>query len=229
MKDRRDEKIRQLERRLLKANRVGAEELREIVAAPQLLEKINARIKLALETEEEAARLKASVWSFPKIGFAFGAVAAIVLALAVGFVFFPAADFSARQLTEKVVAPAIDEPTEFNGQPDIEESGENEIAAVRKTGFKSKRWKSERRARVVNSTRRARPANPEPEEAFYPLAFAENIEEAKESGQVIRVELSRSSLLALGVKPPSDDENLRVKTDLLIGTDGVARGIRFVR
>ena len=47
MKDRRDEKIGQLERRILKVNRINTEELREIVAAPQLLSRINARIKLA--------------------------------------------------------------------------------------------------------------------------------------------------------------------------------------
>jgi hypothetical protein len=73
-----------------------------------------------------------------------------------------------------------------------------------------------------------RPSDDQFEEAFSPLAFAENLEEAKLAGQVIRVELSRSSLLALGVNPPTDDENLKVKTDLLIGADGVAQGIRGV-
>jgi len=227
MKDRRDEKIGQLERRILKVNRINTEELREIVAAPQLLSRINARIKLA-QAAEESARRRLPFWNFPKIGLAFGA-ASVLLAVAVGFIYFARDGFPVRQLAEKVVAPAIDEPTEITDKPDVEDVGENEVAAVKKTGFKNKTRKSERRARVVNSSRRARPANPEPEEAFYPLAFAENIEEAKESGQVIRVELSRASLLALGVSPPDADENLKVKTDLLIGTDGVARGIRFVR
>lgn len=232
MKDRRDEKIKQLERRILKASRVSRQELREIVDAPQLLDKINARIKVSRAAAEKPARRRFPFQNFPKIGLAFGAAAAFLL-FASGFIFLPQAEFSVARLAEKVAAPETDAQPEFTGRPDIEEKNEiaafENHAAANKPALKNAARKSERRVPGVNKSRRTRPADAEPEEAFYPLAFAENIEEAREAGQVIRVELSRSSLLALGVNPPNDDENLKVKTDLLIGADGVARGIRFVK
>ncbi len=229
MKDEQDKKIRRLEHRILRANRVSAEELREIVAAPQLFGKINARIKLARDAEA-AARRKLPAWSWRKIGLAFGA-AAIFPAAALGVFFFPRVDFSVSYLTEAVAAPESDR----RPAPLINESAEPEDAAVenravaKKTAPKNKSAKPARRAASLNPARKARPEESEPEQAFSPLAFAENLEEAEEAGQVIRVELSRSSLLALGVNPPGDDESLKVKTDLLIGADGVARGIRFVK
>ena len=234
MKDLRDEKIERLERRLLKANRVRPEELREIVAAPQLLAKINARIKKeqAVRSLETAAgaRAKFPIRSWPRIGLAFGA-AVVFLAGALGLIFFArAADFSDAQLTEAAAAPEIEKPTAAA----INENEPPQVTAVenrdfsKKTALKNRTSKSGRRVSKLKTPGKL-PAQDEPEEAFYPLAFAENLDEAQEAGQVVRVELSRSSLLALGVNPPTDDENLKVKTDLLIGADGVARGIRFVK
>ncbi len=240
MNDLRNEKIRRLERKVLKAGRVSAEELREIVSAPQPFDKISARIKLAQETEQapEAAfrkQEKSSLWSLPKIGLAFGGFI-VLLAGVYGLFFFPRTDFPVSQLTESVAAPEIKRQTAAVDNPG---TGENEkaenstgesVRTAKQIAFKNKFSKAERRTSgMIQSRKTIRPADIEPEEAFYPLAFAENLEEAKEAGQVIRVELTRSSLLALGVNPPTDDENLKVKTDLLIGADGVAHGIRFVK
>jgi hypothetical protein len=240
MNDLRDEKVKRLERRLLKASRVSPEELREIVSAPQLLDKINARIRIAQEAVQSpdiasGRRGRFSVWGLPKIGFAAGGLA-VFLAAALGLLFFLKTDFSASQLTESVAAPEIERPSAFAPKPEIDErrktenpAGENRNIS-KKIALKNKLSSSARRMSGMNPGRQlVRPARSQPEEAFYPLAFAENLEEAKEAGQVIRVELSRSSLLALGVNPPTDGENLKVRTDLLIGADGVAQGIRFVK
>lgn len=238
MKHRRDEKIEQLERRILKARRVSREELSEIVAAPQLLEKINARIRSAQPDESAeasrsaaGARAKLPLWGWRKIGFAFGGLA-VLLAASLALIFLPRAPLSSSQLTAAVAAPEIDSPARAG----IDERGMTENPAEtsrnesKKIAFKTKFPKSVRRGANKKSSRKTiQPESVEPEAAFYPLAFADSLEEAREAGQVIRVELSRSSLLALGVSPPDADENLKVKTDLLIGADGVARGIRFVK
>jgi hypothetical protein len=46
--------------------------------------------------------------------------------------------------------------------------------------------------------------------------------------RVIRVDMSRSSLFALGINVPLENGPDTVKTDLLIGADGTPRGIRLV-
>jgi len=235
MKNSRDEKIERIERKLLGANRLNEAELRKIVAAPQLFEKINARINA-----EKAAQPSASPggWAiFPvaarfKIGFAFGAFL-LLFVVAASFMVFARRDFSAARLMENVAAPEI--PVERIERIDIIEDGKGKtvdkaVNLPEKVAFRSKVQKNVARISQKNSQRRpARPLPVEEEAEFYPLAFAENLEEAKEDGRVIRVELSRSSLLALGIDPPSADETMKIKTDLLVGSDGVARGIRFIK
>lgn len=52
---------------------------------------------------------------------------------------------------------------------------------------------------------------------------------AMESGHVIRVELPRTALVSMGLPMNPERANELVKADVLLGDDGVARAIRFVR
>ncbi|MGH9939594.1 MAG: hypothetical protein ACREAM_25415 [Blastocatellia bacterium] len=52
---------------------------------------------------------------------------------------------------------------------------------------------------------------------------------AVESGIVIRVEMSRSALIAMGLPVNAEGTDSRVKADVVVGDDGVARAVRFVR
>ncbi|MFL6335933.1 MAG: hypothetical protein ACJ754_21710 [Pyrinomonadaceae bacterium] len=52
---------------------------------------------------------------------------------------------------------------------------------------------------------------------------------AMESGTVIRVELSRSALISLGVPVELGRSDETLKADVVLGDDGVARAIRLVR
>jgi len=234
MKDLRKEKIERLERKLLKANRVSSDELREIVSAPQFFDKINARIKAEQAVRDAQDARKQPIfplWNWQRIGLAFG-VLAIFPAFVAGLLIFSRQDFSTAQLAETVKSleiqrtiVAVDEtPSE------IEEAENKDRNTSEKIVFKNKTSKFNAQVSRLNSRKNPRRVvRDETEEEFYPLAFTENLEEAKEDGKVIRVELSRSSLLALGLNPPMDDEVVKVKTDLLLGADGVARGIRFVK
>ncbi|MCA1608863.1 MAG: hypothetical protein LC730_05315, partial [Acidobacteria bacterium] len=62
---------------------------------------------------------------------------------------------------------------------------------------------------------------------FYPLAAFDS-QTAMNESRIVRVDLPRSSLLSLGVNIPLESEMATVKTDLLLGPDGVARAIRLV-
>src|SRR5262249_13981469 len=50
-----------------------------------------------------------------------------------------------------------------------------------------------------------------------------------DGGQLVRVELPRSALMTFGLPVNSDRAGERVKADVLVGSDGIARAIRFVR
>jgi hypothetical protein len=50
-----------------------------------------------------------------------------------------------------------------------------------------------------------------------------------EGGQIVRVELPRSALASFGLPVNAERINERVKADVVVGHDGIARAIRFVR
>ena len=51
----------------------------------------------------------------------------------------------------------------------------------------------------------------------------------QDGGQLVRVELPRSALARFGLPMNMDRADERVKADVLVGTDGLARAIRFVK
>lgn len=63
---------------------------------------------------------------------------------------------------------------------------------------------------------------------FLPLTFANNLEQM-EGGQLVRVEMPRSAMISFGLPINLERANERIKADVLIGNDGVAHAIRFVR
>jgi hypothetical protein len=71
--------------------------------------------------------------------------------------------------------------------------------------------------------------NSEGEQDFYSLPFAGVFDESKEELQILRVELPRSSLIALGVNLPTESGEASIKTDLLVSSDGVARAVRLLK
>lgn len=63
---------------------------------------------------------------------------------------------------------------------------------------------------------------------FYPVGYTGDPDETSVGGRIIRVDMDRSSLFALGVNLPLENEDETVKTDLLVGSDGVTRALRIV-
>ena len=63
---------------------------------------------------------------------------------------------------------------------------------------------------------------------FFALAGLRPAEVAVDGSRIIRVELPRASLVTLGVNVPLDSDKQLIKTDLLVGPDGVPRAIRLV-
>jgi len=63
---------------------------------------------------------------------------------------------------------------------------------------------------------------------FMPLGYGGPIN-LQDGGQLVRVELSRSAMLNMGLPVNMDRYGERVKADVLLGADGLARAIRFVQ
>jgi hypothetical protein len=63
---------------------------------------------------------------------------------------------------------------------------------------------------------------------FMPLGYL-NPATLQDGGQIIRVELPRSTLVNFGLPVNMDRYNEKVKADVLLGVDGMARAIRFVQ
>lgn len=63
---------------------------------------------------------------------------------------------------------------------------------------------------------------------YIPLTYLADAT-AIESGIVVRVELSPSALIAMGLPASIERTDSRVKADVVLGDDGVARAVRFVR
>jgi hypothetical protein len=63
---------------------------------------------------------------------------------------------------------------------------------------------------------------------FIPLMNREVLAQM-EGGQLMRVELPRSALMSFGLPMDMERATERIKADLVVGNDGLARAIRFVR
>jgi hypothetical protein len=62
---------------------------------------------------------------------------------------------------------------------------------------------------------------------FYPISN-DGVESAA-GGHIVRVDMSRASLFALGVNVPLENDSETVRADLLVGPDGVTRAIRVLK
>ena len=68
----------------------------------------------------------------------------------------------------------------------------------------------------------------EPDAEFVAVSYTGDPHETSGGGRIIRVDMKRSSLYALGIDVPLENAGDTVKADLLIGADGVTRGVRIV-
>jgi hypothetical protein len=64
---------------------------------------------------------------------------------------------------------------------------------------------------------------------FLPVGYTSPMNLQDDGGQVMRVELPRSALAGFGLPVNMERVNERVKADVLVGSDGQARAIRFVQ
>jgi hypothetical protein len=82
--------------------------------------------------------------------------------------------------------------------------------------------------RARHQVSKARLSEAEVVTEFFPLLEGDDLS-SLESGQIVRVELQGSELLAVGLPVDAAMTDEPVKADVVLGHDGLARAIRFVR
>ncbi len=207
---------------LVKAEAAQVPQLDEIISDPRLFARVKARI--AAGGTADAAPATGPFWQEfirPRI-LAFGGIAAL-LVLAVGA-------FSLLESGRGVVAveqiqfpPAKAEVARPVFPPQGIETGK--LSADRAT---NKRFRAERAVSTGPKQYRKPAVRFDAEGEFLPVAYTGDPTETAGGGRIIRVDLNRSSLFALGVNLPLENGEETVKTDLLIGSDGVTRAVRVV-
>lgn len=82
---------------------------------------------------------------------------------------------------------------------------------------------------IAANTPAARPSEAESVTEFISLVADAPAAQPLESGQLVRVQVPRAALASLGLPLNAERGNEPVKADVLLGGDGLARAIRFVR
>jgi len=207
-------------RRLIERDVTPKEEIERIVSNPYLFSRINARM---LETP---ARRRSPLF----VRYAAAAAGMLVVAVA-----FFAAVVSLRSVNEvshviEVQAPAGMPVTARPANLPPLRAGSNPTSG--RAVYREPEPAVERTTVKATYTRQVpkrdkdliRDDQPE----FIPVAYTGDPRETA-GGHIVRVDMSRSSLFALGVNVPLENDSDTVKADLLVGADGVTRAIRVLK
>jgi hypothetical protein len=210
--------------KVLRSAYLTDEAIDEIVAAPDLFERVNAAIR-AREHERcrpmlAPNRLNARTW---QIAVASAAVLVVSAIVGIGI----------RNLASKesspVVATAIKPSLPVTGAEPHNVNIPSETVDLPKPGnLPSVQKVNVSRTKPIRHRSNPRHVVEEPGE-YYAIAYGAAADDTEDEGQTVRVEIPRTSLFAMGVDLPVENENSRVKADLVIGSDGVMKGVRIIK
>jgi hypothetical protein len=186
--------------------------------------RIRARIESALAESEAPKITVASLlggyrqWSSWKLAAVAAGILILISAMAI---FWQSESPLKPKREERAILPApVNAPDSRAAPPKLTEPPGSRDQVVAQQPEK-------RRKRVRHQAVRNDPEEVEVVTRFFPLIEGDDFSSFK-SNQIVRVELSGSALLALGL--PVDGEMLKrsVKADVVLRHDGLARAIRFV-
>jgi hypothetical protein len=175
------------------------------------------------------ARRATRRWLYAAAGVA--AVALIVTLLALVVSRSPNSQQHAPQKAINPTPAVPDEPRPSSPPLQILPGSDKGVAAVQAPA------RRRRSADLVRNAGRSKPpaddlnkpaADAEIATDFIPLMNRETLAQM-DGGQVMRVELPRSALMSFGLPMDMERAAERIKADVVVGNDGLARAIRFVR
>jgi hypothetical protein len=210
--------------KVLKSVRLPDEEIDRIVAAPHLVDRLRAAMESGQAVTDQAGTSKGWPLRYTlRRQNAWAAIAVVlVLTAAIGWVVFEKQNYIADELAGVVQPPNVPQITA--GVIDIPEIEvrTDEVRKVREP----RRSETARSARTRSQVKTVRQVKEIEMGEFQALTYAGEREEPGEGGRIVRVELSPAALFAMGVDIAVENESGKVKADLLIGADGVMKGVR---
>lgn len=213
--------IDELGKRLVRAGKATDSEIDNIVSDPRLFNGVLTKIAVELEAPRK---------SRPRFGWKPAvATAAVLVFVSVSLLgYFRFSGTGEPIVSKPRVLPPIYVVNEKPFKPDIKLPEPEQPANDRPKAVHAIMTKpvEDMPAPKVRGTQTA-PVQ-QAEQDFHPIGFRERAEDAAIDGRIVRVEMPRSALFALGVDLPLENGTRAVKADLLVGADGIPRGIRLV-
>lgn len=206
----------------------GLRRLAASAAAEQAPARVESRLLAELREQKTLTPSTEVVNSYPRhlLRWAIAAAAVILVAFALATISFDGSGIIERVERAQTLNPKGELASPVGVMPT--EPG-NVIAAtyqprsVRKPQRRDAIHQAKRPAHAVDSS-----AAQEIATDFIPLVHGDSMN-LMESGQLIRVELPRTALVSFGLPMNMERAGERVKADVVVGNDGLARAIRFVR
>ena len=211
----------ELAARLVTAGSAAENDIEKIVSNPRLFDSVMARVT---DSSRPPAARPSRTFRKPIAAAAF---AAALFAISLGA--YLSMGGPGTEVAEKQKAPArvyevtekAFEPSRPYNPPAV--SGDvpprAEPAVFRKPAERTE----ERRVRPA-----VRPGTVASEPAFQAIGLEEKAEDAALDGRIVRVELPRAALFAMGVNVPLENGTRMIRADILVGADGSPRAIRLV-
>jgi hypothetical protein len=170
-----------------------------------------------------------SLWTWPRLAGARWALAATAILVAVGFIiYYSTQDQPPNRPRKDDVVIEKKSPTP---QPSVEHE-ERIGQVIGATASRHKSRSTRHRLRLnrlfIRDSVTAYADDTEYLTDFLPLRYGDS-QKPMESGALIRVQMPRSALARFGLPVNAERADAPIKADLLVGEDGLAHAIRFVR
>lgn len=212
-----NKKLDEIGKLLVKAGTTPNRDIERAIANPALFDAVQKRIA----TIEDRPSVRRSRLLVPGLA----SFASIAVVAVVGFALFRSAT--------PVSKDSVSNPTHAPTGAEITKHSEPDSLPVLTPPVEPTQIRADRTSPRVPVVRAPRPKQPVVEQArfvddFYAVSYAGDPHETERGGRIVRVDIPRSTLFAMGINVPLENESATVKADLLVGSDGVTRGIRVV-
>jgi hypothetical protein len=217
-----NQNIYEIGQKVLKSYRATDEDINAVIAAKDLFDPVRTAMRPGARPNAGNSSFTQNPSRILVVRLAFAAVAALFIAALCGAYFIR----NRGPLPEVVKGP---------NQPAIETQPWSDIGRIEEPHRPNRAAifarENPHRSNKPVMPRTPQPSSVEPEEVgeFQAVTYTGKAAETGSSGQIVRVRLPRSSLFAMGIELPVENQSTdKIKADLLIGEDGVMKAVRIV-
>ena len=231
-----DEQIDRIAETLLKDFAADKAAVDEIAESPRLWWNVRKGIEAEKARREKSwfAALRSPVWAFGALAIIVCLGSAVLFLNSAKNVNLPVAEKTPVQNpTAEIAEQPADSPPIVSKNPEIPQKSNPADEKISVKNIESKaRFAAKNQRRETSAKQTANPSKISPSAAvaetktdFIALSYAG----VTDSGQIVRVKVPSAMMVSLGVKANVENESALVQAEVVIGDDGLARAIRFIR